>query len=47
MENEGDDDATCYWFARSNPERNGKSAVRLGNERTSGDHPDYSTFKIG
>ena len=32
---------------RNNPQRIGKGFGRLGNKKTSGDHPDYSIIKIG
>ena len=32
---------------RNNPQRIGKGTWRLGNERTSRDHPDYIIIKIG
>ena len=40
-ENDGDN-----WCAQNNPQRLGKGTERLRNQRTSGDHPDYSIIKI-
>ena len=47
MEYEGDDDTNCGWCTWGNPKRIGKGTGRLGNKRTSGDHPNYSIIKIG
>ena len=47
MEHEGDADTNRNWCAWNNPERTGKGTKRLGNKRTSGNHPDYSIIKIG
>ena len=46
MEQEGDIDTNCNWGAGNNLQRNGKATGRLGNKRTSRDHPDYSIIKI-
>ena len=47
MEHEGDGDTKCNWRARQPLERIGTWAVGLGNKRTSGDHPVYSSIEIG
>ena len=47
MEQEGEGDTNCNWCARNNPKRIRKRTGRIGNERTSGDHPNYCTIKIG
>ena len=47
MERENDCDTNCNRYARKNPQRLGKRTGRLGNKRTSGDHPDISIIKIG
>ena len=47
MEHEGDGDTNCNWCTWNNPQRIGKGTGRLGNNRTSGDHQDYSIIKIG
>ena len=47
MEREGDGDITCDWCTWDNPKRIGKGTRRFENQRTSGDHPDYSIIKIG
>ena len=41
MKHEGDD-----WCDRNNPQRLGKETRRLKNQRTGGDHPNYSIIKI-
>ena len=41
-----DDDTNCTWCTLNNPQSIGKGTGRLGNERTSEDHPDYR-IKIG
>ena len=47
MENEGEVDTNCNWCARYNPQRISKGTGRLGNKKTSGDHPNYSIIQIG
>ena len=47
MENEGDGDTSCYWCTQNHPQRIGKGTGRLGNQRTSGNHPDYCIIMIG
>ena len=42
-----DGDTNCGWFIWDNPQRTGKETGRLGNKRTSKNHPDYSNIKIG
>ena len=40
VEHEGDSDTNCNWCTWNNPQRLGKWTGRLGNKRTSGDHPE-------
>ena len=47
MEHQGDGDTNCNWCTWNNLQRIGKGTGRLGNKKTSVDHLDYSTFKIG
>ena len=47
MEHKGNGDTNCNWRIRNHPQRISKETGRLGNKRTSRDHPDYSTSKIG
>ena len=47
MEHEGDGDTYCNWCARRDPQRVHKGAGRVGNRRTSRDHPNYGIVKIG
>ena len=47
MEHEGDGDTNCSWCTWNDPQRIGKGTRRLKNQRTSGNHPDYSIIKIG
>ena len=42
-----DGDTNCGWCTWNNPQRIGKGTGRLGNKRTSGDHPNYIIHKIG
>ena len=46
-EHEGDDDNSYNWRTRNSPKRLGKEAGRMGNRRTSKEHPDYSIAQIG
>ena len=46
MEHEGDSDTSCNWSTRKNPQRLGKGTGRLRNQKTSGDHPEYTIIKI-
>ena len=46
MEHEGDDDTSCNWYTRSNPQKLTKKIERLINQRTSRDHPEYGIMKI-
>ena len=46
VEHESNCDTNRNRFAWNNPLRFGKDTRRLGNKRKSGDHPDYSIFKI-
>ena len=41
-----DSELSCNWRARTNPQRFDKDNGRLGNQRTSGEHPDKSILKI-
>ena len=47
MEHESDSDTNCNWWAWNNTQSLGKGTGRFKNERTSGNHPDYSIVKIG
>ena len=47
MEHEENGDTNCNWYAQKNSQSVGKGAEGLENQRTSGDHPDYSIIKIG
>ena len=47
MEHERDVHTNGNWCVWYNPQRIGKGFGRLGNKRTSGDHPNYSIIKIG
>ena len=47
MELESDGDTNCNWCARYSHQRFGTKKRGLGNKRMSGDHPNYSIFKIG
>ena len=46
MEYEGDGNTNSNWYTRKYPQRFGKGTGGLRNQRTSGDHPDCSIFKI-
>ena len=46
MEHEGDSNTNCNWYTWNNPQKIGKRTGKLGNKRTSRDHPDYSVIKI-
>ena len=46
MEHEGDGDTICNWRTQYSHQRIGKGTGRLGNKRTSRDHPDNSIVKI-
>ena len=47
IEHEGDGGTSCNCCTWNNPERLDKETGWLGNERTSGDYPDFSIIKIG
>ena len=47
MGHKSDGDANCNWCTWNNRQRIDKETRRLRNQRTSGDHPDNSIFKIG
>ena len=44
---ESDGDTSSNWCAQNNAQRLGKRMRRQRNQRTSGQHPDYSIIKIG
>ena len=46
MKHERDADTNCVWCTWDNPQRIGEGTRRLGNKRTSRDHPDYSIIQI-
>ena len=46
MEQEGDDDTSSNWCTWNDLQRIGKGGGRVGNKRSSKDHPEYS-IKIG
>ena len=47
MEHEGDGVTNCNWCTWNNPQRIRNGTGRLGNKRTTGDHPYNSIIKIG
>ena len=47
MKHECDDDTNCNWSACNDPQSFQKRAGRVGNQRTSRDHPNYSIVDIG
>ena len=47
MEHEGNTDIKCNWCVWNDPQRLGKRVGKIGNRRTSRDHPNYSILKIG
>ena len=47
MDHKGDSDAYCIWITWNTPEGIDKETRRLRNQRTSKDHPDNRTIKIG
>ena len=47
MEYESDDYTNCNWCSWYNHQRIGTWTGRLGNGRTSRDHPNYGIVKIG
>ena len=46
MEHEGDGDISCNWCTWNDPQRLCKKTREVGNQRTSGNHPNYSIVKI-
>ena len=46
MEHEDDNDSCSNGCPQNNLQMTGQGTRRLGNKRTSGDHPDCSIFKI-
>ena len=46
MEHEVDGVANCNWCDRNDLQRLVTGAERVGNRRTSGDHPNYSIVEI-
>ena len=47
MKHEGDGNTNCNQCSRNNPQRIGEGTGIYGNQRTSGDHPNYRIIKIG
>ena len=47
MEPEVDGDTNCNWCASNSSQKLGKEAGKVGNWRTSQDHPNYWIDKIG
>ena len=47
MKYESDVDTNCNRCAQYNHQRIGKRTSGIGNKSTNGDHPKYSTVKIG
>ena len=48
MEHEGDGDTNCNWFTWNDPQRLGKGAGKLRNQKASGEtNLDYSIIKMG
>ena len=47
MEHEGISNTSCNWCTQNNLKRLGKGAGRVGNQRTSRNHPNYRNVKIG
>ena len=47
MEHESDGDTNGNWGSWSSHHRIGTGTEGFGNNRTSGDHPNYSIIKIG
>ena len=46
MKHEGDSDTNCNWCIWNDPKRLGKGTQRDGNQRMTGNHPNYSIVKI-
>ena len=47
MKHESDGNTSCNCHAQNNPQILDKETGRLKNQRTNGDHPDYSIIKSG
>ena len=47
MKHESDGDTNCNWRARYTHQRIGTGTGGVGNEKTSGDHPNYNIVEIG
>ena len=47
MEHEGEGDTSCGWCSLDNPQMIDKRTGRIGNKKTSRDHPNHSVIKIG
>ena len=47
IEHKSDSDANNNWCTRYSHQRIGRETERLGNKRTSGDHPNWSIAEIG
>ena len=46
VERESEGDTNCDWYAQYSQQRIGTGTGRLGNEKTSGDHPNYTIVEI-
>ena len=46
MDHKSDGDTNCNWYARYSHQRIGTGTGRLGNKRTSRDHPNYDIIEI-
>ena len=42
-----DGDTNCKWYPKNDIQKVGKGEGRVGNRRTSGDHPNYNITEIG
>ena len=47
MDHESDDDINCNWCSRYSHQRIGTGTGRLGNKKTSEDHPNNYIIEIG
>ena len=46
-DHESDSDTNCNWYAQYSHKKICTGTGKLGNKRTSGDHPNYSIVEIG
>ena len=46
MEYGGGVDAICKWYPSNNPQRLGKGTGKFRNQKTSGDHQNYSIIQV-